>query len=297
MAPTDPKETAMSATLTPIAPKSFHFPHNGTTVYECQVPGCLAFRYETLQEALECDHPGRTATADVAHLPFGTVLESTDGWEKIANGFGGVTSRRVETATVVPPTEKQTAFVRSLLAERAGSDLAEAIRTGLNAAREAGKLDRKAVSLAIDALLQIARPVATPVETETPTATWDPSKGSLQREVLEAIPSGRYFVDGTFLKVDRPDKGRWDGFIFVKVIRNISGSFEDVKRVAILNPEASAARVDEGHRLAVETLASDPKAAAIAFGKKTGACCICGRTLTDPESVKAGIGPICAAKF
>lgn len=23
-------------------------------------------------------------------------------------------------------------------------------------------------------------------------------------------------------------------------------------------------------------------------------CCICGRPLTDPDSVKAGIGPICA---
>lgn len=46
----------------------------------------------------------------------------------------------------------------------------------------------------------------------------------------------------------------------------------------------------------VETMA-DPLAAAIAYGKRMGDCSICGRTLSDPVSVAAGIGPICAAKF
>lgn len=30
------------------------------------------------------------------------------------------------------------------------------------------------------------------------------------------------------------------------------------------------------------------------FGKKTGKCCICSRTLTKKESIDAGIGPVCA---
>lgn len=34
-----------------------------------------------------------------------------------------------------------------------------------------------------------------------------------------------------------------------------------------------------------------------AFGVDTGMCGICGRTLTNPESVAAGIGPVCASKF
>lgn len=38
----------------------------------------------------------------------------------------------------------------------------------------------------------------------------------------------------------------------------------------------------------------DPKGAALRYAEKTGCCSICGRLLTDPESVKAGIGPICA---
>lgn len=33
------------------------------------------------------------------------------------------------------------------------------------------------------------------------------------------------------------------------------------------------------------------------FGKRTGTCCNCGRTLTNPDSIDAGIGPICAQKF
>lgn len=33
------------------------------------------------------------------------------------------------------------------------------------------------------------------------------------------------------------------------------------------------------------------------YGKVTGTCCNCGRTLTNEESIEAGIGPICAGKF
>jgi hypothetical protein len=35
------------------------------------------------------------------------------------------------------------------------------------------------------------------------------------------------------------------------------------------------------------------EAQAVKFGKKTGHCCICSKLLTNPESVSAGIGPIC----
>lgn len=40
-----------------------------------------------------------------------------------------------------------------------------------------------------------------------------------------------------------------------------------------------------------------PLAAAMRYGKLSGRCCSCGRELTDPESIDAGIGPICAGKF
>ena len=43
--------------------------------------------------------------------------------------------------------------------------------------------------------------------------------------------------------------------------------------------------------------ASDPEAAAVAFGQKFGACSICGRELTDADSIARGIGPICAERM
>lgn len=48
---------------------------------------------------------------------------------------------------------------------------------------------------------------------------------------------------------------------------------------------------------AIVTVCSDPKAAAIAYGKRYGECCVCGRDLTDGESINRGIGPICAEKY
>lgn len=34
-----------------------------------------------------------------------------------------------------------------------------------------------------------------------------------------------------------------------------------------------------------------------AFGALYGTCCVCGRTLTDENSIAAGVGPVCAEKF
>ena len=45
------------------------------------------------------------------------------------------------------------------------------------------------------------------------------------------------------------------------------------------------------------TAATNPEAAAIAYGKQFGKCSVCARELSDPESVARGIGPICADKY
>jgi ribosomal protein L37AE/L43A len=41
-------------------------------------------------------------------------------------------------------------------------------------------------------------------------------------------------------------------------------------------------------------VAADPLAEAMKYGRKTGACAFCGRTLVDPVSIRANVGPICA---
>lgn len=48
---------------------------------------------------------------------------------------------------------------------------------------------------------------------------------------------------------------------------------------------------------AVKVLCADPKAAARAYGLRSRRCGICGRKLSTPESIEAGIGPVCAERF
>lgn len=51
------------------------------------------------------------------------------------------------------------------------------------------------------------------------------------------------------------------------------------------------------HTEEIRMAARDPKEAALRYARATDRCSICGRTLTDPASKLAGIGPDCAAKF
>lgn len=47
----------------------------------------------------------------------------------------------------------------------------------------------------------------------------------------------------------------------------------------------------------LQELAANPEEVARKYGRETGSCCCCGRELTDPASVAAGIGPDCAANW
>ena len=48
---------------------------------------------------------------------------------------------------------------------------------------------------------------------------------------------------------------------------------------------------------AIEAVAADPTASAIAYAHKFKSCCCCGRTLRNPVSVHAVVGPICAENW
>src|SRR5262245_5844917 len=47
----------------------------------------------------------------------------------------------------------------------------------------------------------------------------------------------------------------------------------------------------------VVLVASDPASAARVYGNETGECCVCGRGLTNKESIEKGIGPICEGRM
>lgn len=93
-----------------------------------------------------------------------------------------------------------------------------------------------------------------------------------------------------FTFLDMPARGQWEAAIMVKEGETKLGRISGGKfRRSFACDDATEARV-----LAA---ASDPAAAAVAFGLEFSHCACCGLELTDPESIERGIGPICAEKW
>lgn len=80
-----------------------------------------------------------------------------------------------------------------------------------------------------------------------------------------------------------------DGMLAKRVVVGEGWEPGDPDRVAFEYAGAARRFVDPSTKLTLEE--------AKAFGKTHGYCCNCGALLTDPESIAAGIGPICAGKF
>lgn len=97
------------------------------------------------------------------------------------------------------------------------------------------------------------------------------------------VPAGRYglTLDGTdhLIKVSTPTRGRWAGYVFLTDLDDDT-SIRGERKATIL-----------------KALAQDPTTCLARYGKITGRCGHCGRTLTDPESITRGIGPICLANM
>jgi hypothetical protein len=88
-----------------------------------------------------------------------------------------------------------------------------------------------------------------------------------------------YLVDGVVFKAQR---SKTSGRVYALrlVVDGDAGSFQyDPGAIRGLRPE---------HRMSIEQ--------AREFGHEFGVCCVCGATLTDPKSIEAGIGPICAGR-
>lgn len=87
-----------------------------------------------------------------------------------------------------------------------------------------------------------------------------------------------------------PATGRNAGAIYVQADGAYAGKIVSGKFLAL--KEAPADTLD-----LLRTIAASPVEAATAYGKATGVCACCGRELTDPASISAGIGPVCAEKW
>jgi len=115
-----------------------------------------------------------------------------------------------------------------------------------------------------------------------PDGTDTPGPGSSSRSVHERarteVEPGVYKIGEDVIKVVR---ARESGRPYAKRLEEATGTFEyKPGLISIVRPE---------HRMTLE----DAKA----YGALYGVCCVCGRTLTNDESIEAGIGPICAGRL
>lgn len=109
-----------------------------------------------------------------------------------------------------------------------------------------------------------------------------PAPAAEEREERAPLEPGMYRVGETIYKVQR---SRQSENLYAKRLGgNAAEGFHfDYEQGAIRTVRA------EGVRLTSEEAAS--------FGRETGTCCVCAALLTDPKSIAAGIGPVCAGRL
>ena len=87
-----------------------------------------------------------------------------------------------------------------------------------------------------------------------------------------------------------PETGRNAGAYYVKLEGEYQGKIVAGRFVASDAADASVLPT-------LTEIAADPAGSARKYGRDTGICCCCGKELSDPASVAAGIGPVCATKW
>jgi hypothetical protein len=158
------------------------------------------------------------------------------------------------------PTDKQIAFVRILLEDRAGVEAAEQV----NIWRLDGTLTKNKVSAAIDRLTAIPKPA----KPKAPVVTLD---------------EGMYQKDGEIFRVVR---SKTTGRLYAKrLMRENAG---EGKKLDFEFDRAYITALTPADRMTLD----EAKAAGVLMG----ACCVCGATLTNETSVREGIGPVCGGR-
>lgn len=128
---------------------------------------------------------------------------------------------------------------------------------------------------------------------ERPEVNLDPVEQMFFRASENGYQKPVYRAEG--LVISRaPAHGANAGALYVKDEQGeYLGKVKDGKLVLVRD-----ARPREGEVVAsMETIAANPLDAAIRYGRRTGKCACCGRTLTKGVSIDMGIGPICAEKW
>lgn len=103
------------------------------------------------------------------------------------------------------------------------------------------------------------------------------------------FPAGYYAVPGEngrpldFYRIDKPEKGKWRGWTFIKMV--IGGK-----------SDASIRDHERIYRV-LEAIQGNPERAAWLYGTEIGNCDKCNTHLTDATSRQHGRGPECRKKY
>lgn len=171
------------------------------------------------------------------------------------NPFDGVqTVEQMERPNPDGPTAKQVDLLERLLHETGCN-----VRYEVEAIQDAGKWNRRGVSVEIEALLA--------------------ERGERKAARDNAVPLGLHEIDGEVYKVQRSQGGN----VYAKrLVQTGEGGWQYVGREPLAN-------------LSESTVLTRDVASAI--GRRIGICCVCGALLTNEVSVREGIGPICGGRL
>lgn len=166
------------------------------------------------------------------------------------------------TTTTYPASEKQFAFIKTLLAEKeVDAETQQAVDLCRELAVE-GTLTSRAASKLIDRLLPLPR----------------------KTDERSRIDAGIYAVDGDMIV--RVYLGQQSGQMLAKQVHLELG---DVSYTYLGTARKVLGQATTWTRLELSEVG--------ALGITSGHCLICGRRLDDPESVDRGIGPVCAQNY
>ena len=90
------------------------------------------------------------------------------------------------------------------------------------------------------------------------------------------------------LQIKRATRGRNTGGAYVYTQDGYAG---------LITPEGHLRGASDETASILLEAADDVVSAARTYGRDTGACSVCGRPLTDPVSIWAGIGPVCMERL
>ncbi len=149
-----------------------------------------------------------------------------------------------------------------------------------------GSLSEKQTGAAVAMLMKVKANKAN--RAEAPTVDLS-NVVAMFNKAHEAIKTPKFRFED--LVVSRaPDTGANAGALYVKVGGEYAGKVKEGKWFGLRSaPQETLSKLQQ--------IAESPLDSAVAYGRKTGNCAMCGRDLTKHESIDRGIGPICAERF